>query len=63
MLSERVIARWQRSVAFMKAMNLLHKAIRLVLYPRTTMAIKMASELGTFFKRVGRRAYTEQVVA
>jgi hypothetical protein len=49
MLSEQVLARWRRLGAFMKAMNLLHWAMRLVLwYRRIAMAIETASKVGTF---------------
>ena len=48
MLSEQVLARWWRLVAFMKAMNLLHQAMHLVLHHLIAMAIKMASKVGTF---------------
>ena len=47
-LSTAILARWQRLVASNKALNLLYWAMRTVLYRRTTMAIKMASLLGTF---------------
>jgi len=47
MLLERVLARWQRLVAFMKATNLLHRAMRTVSYRRIATAIKMASKVGT----------------
>ena len=33
---------------FMKAMNLLHQAMRMVEYPHIVMAIEMASKEGTF---------------
>ena len=49
MLSERVLARWWHSVASMKAMHLLHLAMRTVWYWRTTMAIKTVSKVGVFF--------------
>ena len=44
MLSERLLARWWRLVAFMKATNFLHRAMRVVYYCRIAMAIKMASK-------------------
>jgi hypothetical protein len=46
MLSERVLARWWRLVAFMKAMNLIHWAMRTVFYCRIATAIEMASKGG-----------------
>ena len=45
---ERVLARWQCLVAFMKAMSLLHQAMCSVLYHRIATAIKMASKEGKF---------------
>jgi hypothetical protein len=45
---ERVLARWRRLVASLKAMNLFHKAILPVSYGRIAMAIKMASKVGVF---------------
>ena len=46
--TERVVARWQRLVAFMKALDLLHQAMPSVLHHHTAMAIEMASDGGTF---------------
>jgi len=46
MLPEQVLALWWRLVPFMKAMNLLHRAMRAVEYWRTATAIKMASKVG-----------------
>jgi hypothetical protein len=43
-----VLAQWQRLVAFMKAMNLLHRVMDAVLYWHTVMAITMVSKLDTF---------------
>ena len=48
MLSEQVLARWRRLVAFMKATNLLHRAMRAVQYRRIAMAIETASKVGSF---------------
>jgi hypothetical protein len=48
MLSERVLDRWWRLVAFMKATNLLHHSMRAVLYRRIAMAIETASKVGSF---------------
>jgi len=47
-ISEQLLARWRRLVAFMKAMNLHHRAMRAVLYCRIATAIEMASKVGTF---------------
>jgi hypothetical protein len=46
---ERVVAQWRHLVAFLKALDLLHKAMLVVLHRRTAMAIQMASNGGTFF--------------
>ena len=40
--TERVVARWQSLVAFMKALDHLHQAMCSVSHRRTAMAIKMA---------------------
>ena len=40
--TEQVVARWQSLVAFMKALDHLHQAMRSVSHRRTAMAIKMA---------------------
>jgi hypothetical protein len=50
-LSATVLAQWRRLVASNKTLNLLYWAMHVVLYRRTTMAINMASLLGTFFWR------------
>jgi hypothetical protein len=47
--TERVVARWRRLVAFIKALDLFHKAMLLVVHRCTAMAIEMASDKGTFF--------------
>ncbi len=44
-----ILAQWWCLVASNKALNLLYRAMRAVLYRRTAAAIKMASLLGTFF--------------
>ena len=49
--SERVVARWRRSVAFGEALVMLHRAMRSVLHRRTAMAIEMARDGGTFVRR------------
>ena len=41
--TEGVVTRWQRLVAFMKALDLLHQAMHWVSHHRTAMAINMAS--------------------
>jgi len=46
--TEQVVARWRRLMAFMKALDLQHWAMRAVLHHCTAMAIEMASEGGTF---------------
>jgi hypothetical protein len=48
--TEQVVARWQHIVAFMAALDPLHWAMRVVLHNRTAMAIKMASDGGTFVR-------------
>ena len=70
MLLERVLARWWRLVAFMKATNLFHQGMHAVLYCRIATAIKMASNGGGHVAHRcvdcvpgGRRGDTEQVVA
>jgi hypothetical protein len=44
-----ILAQWQHLVASNKALNLLYRAMRAVLYQRTATAIKMAIHFGTFF--------------
>ena len=70
MLSERVLARWWRLVAFMKATHLLHRVMRAVSYRRIATAIEMTSKGGGHFAHRcvdccpgGRRGDTERVVA
>ena len=46
---ERVVARWWRLVAFVKALDLLHRAMHALLHRRTAMAIKMAGGQGALF--------------
>jgi hypothetical protein len=48
-LSAAILAQWRRPVASTKALDLLHRAMRAVLYQRTDVAIKMASKVGPFF--------------
>ena len=49
--TERVVARWRRLVASIKALDLLHRAMRAVSHHRTAMAIKIASDEGAFVRR------------
>jgi hypothetical protein len=49
--TERVVARWRRSVASGEALVMLHRAMRSVLHRRTAMAIEMARDRGTFVRR------------
>ena len=49
--TEQVVARWQSLVAFMKALDLLHRAMRSVFHWRTAMAIEMARDGGAFVRR------------
>jgi hypothetical protein len=70
MLLEQKLTQWWRPVVSRKATNLLHWAMRAVLYQRIATAIKMASKVGAFFYRCcfacnpgNRRGNTEQVFA
>ncbi len=47
-LSDIILAQWQRPVASSKALDLLHQVMRAVLYRRTATAINMATFLGVF---------------
>ena len=49
--TEQVVARWQSLVAFMKALDLLHRAMCSVFHRRTAMAIEMARDGGAFIRR------------
>ena len=49
--TEQVVARWQSLVAFMKALDLLHRAMRSVFHWRTAMAIEMTRDGGAFVRR------------
>jgi hypothetical protein len=69
-LSDIILAQWQRPVASSKALDLLHWAMCAVLYRRTAAAINMATFLGVFVDCFlfaccsgGRWGNTEQVVA
>jgi hypothetical protein len=46
--TERVVARWRRSVASGEDLVMLHRVMRSVAHQRTAMAIKMARDGGTF---------------
>jgi hypothetical protein len=48
MLSDIILARWQRPVASSEALDLLHWAMHAVTYQRIAMAIKTATFLGVF---------------
>ncbi len=48
--TEQFVTRWWHLVAFMKALDLLHRVMRVVLHCCTAMAIKMASNGGTFVR-------------
>jgi len=70
MLSEQVLARWWRLVAFMKATNLFHRVMHAVPYRHIATAIEMTSKGGEHFAHRcvdscpgGRRGNTERVVA
>jgi hypothetical protein len=43
-LSAAILAQWRHPVASTKALDLLHQAMRVILYRRTARAIKMASK-------------------
>ena len=47
--TERVVARWRRSVASGEALDMLHRAMRSVSHRRTVMAIEMACNGGHSF--------------
>jgi hypothetical protein len=48
---EQVVARWQSLVAFMKALDLLHRAMRSVSHRHTDMAIEISRNGGAFIRR------------
>ncbi len=69
LLSERILAQWGRPVASSEALDLLHRAMRAVMYQLIGMAIKTASKAGVLFYYYlfaccpgGRWGNTEQVV-
>jgi hypothetical protein len=49
--TEQVVARWQSLAAFMKALDLLHRAMHSVLHRRTATAIEIARGGGAFIRR------------
>ena len=49
--TERVVTRWWRLVAFMKALDLLHQAMLAVLHRLTAISIEMARDGGAFVCR------------
>jgi hypothetical protein len=49
MLLGIILAQWRRPVASSEALDLLHQAMRAVMYRHIAMAIKMASFAGVFF--------------
>jgi hypothetical protein len=48
MLSDIILAQWRRPVASSEALDVLHRAMRAVMYRRIAMAIKTATFLGVF---------------
>ncbi len=69
-LLDIILARWRRPVASSKALDLLHRAMRAVLYWCTAAAMNMATFLGVIVDCClfaccpgGRWGNTEQVVA
>jgi hypothetical protein len=48
MLSDILLAQWWCPVASSEALDLLHRAMRMVMYRRIAMAIKTATFLGVF---------------
>ncbi len=70
MLSDIMLARWWRPVASSDALDLLHQAMRTVMYRGIAMAIKTASKAGVFVDCClfvccpgGHQGDTKQVVA
>jgi len=49
--TERVVTRWRRLAASIKALDLLHRAMRAVSHHRTAMAIAIDSDGGAFVCR------------
>jgi hypothetical protein len=52
MLSEQVLTRWRRLVAFMKALDLLHRAMCTVEYHHIAMAKETAIKVSTYYNFV-----------
>ncbi len=48
--TERVIARWRRTVASGEALVMLHQEMRSILHWRTAMSIEMARDGGAFVR-------------
>ncbi len=70
MLSDMILAQWQRPVASSEALDLLHQMMHAITYQRIAMAIKTASFVGIFVDCClfaccpgGRWGNMEQVVA
>jgi hypothetical protein len=68
-LSDIILTQWQHPVASSKALDLLHRAMRALLYWCTALAMNMATFLGVFVDCClfaccpgGRLGNTEQVV-
>jgi len=51
--TERLVARWRRIVAFIKALDLLHQEMCAVLHHHTAMAIEIASDGCAFVRPRG----------
>jgi len=49
--TERLVARWRRLLAYIIALDLLHRAMRTVSHHCTAMAIEIASDGGAFVRR------------
>jgi len=49
--TERVVAQWQRLVASIKALDLLHRAMRALSHHHTATAFEIASDGGAFVRR------------
>ena len=49
--TERVVTQWRRLVAFIKALDLLYRAMRAVSHHHTAMAREIASDRGAFVRR------------
>jgi len=49
--TERLVTPWKHLVAFIKALDLLHREMHAVLHQHTAMAIEIASDGGAFVRR------------